>query len=199
MIAACWPRPAKRVSCLIYDPRYYRGVDVRCDGEAARLLRRARELAGLTQDELASRAGVSQSVISAYETGRREPGMRMLRRLIEASGQELSVDVETTRSLGGADTAVGRALRRHRSALRSVVAKYGATNVRLFGSVARGDDGLDSDVDLVVDLPEDTSLLELIALRRELAELLNAPVDVVPARSLRPEVAAAVARDAIRL
>ncbi|MGH3937643.1 MAG: nucleotidyltransferase family protein [Pseudonocardiaceae bacterium] len=53
----------------------------------------------------------------------------------------------------------------------------------MFGSVARGQDEPRSDVDLVVDLPETTSLLELIALRRELTEPLGVPVDVVPARS----------------
>ncbi|MGH3838641.1 MAG: nucleotidyltransferase family protein [Pseudonocardiaceae bacterium] len=61
------------------------------------------------------------------------------------------------------DTALGRVVRRHRSAVRSVVARHGASNVRLFGSVARGDEEPDSDIDPVVDLPETTSLLELIA------------------------------------
>ncbi|MGH3990860.1 MAG: nucleotidyltransferase family protein [Pseudonocardiaceae bacterium] len=97
--------------------------------------------------------------------------------------------------LGLPDTALGRALRRHRSAVRNVAARHGAANVRLFGSVARGEDLPDSDIDLVVDLPATTSLLELIALRRELTELLHASVDVVPARSLRPEVT--VEREAI--
>ncbi|MDQ3602025.1 MAG: nucleotidyltransferase family protein [Actinomycetota bacterium] len=97
------------------------------------------------------------------------------------------------------DTRLGRLVRRRRADLRAVAARHGATNLRLFGSVACGQDGPHSDVDLVVDLPETTSLLELIALRRELAELLGTSVDVVPARSLRPEVAAEIERDAIRL
>jgi len=173
--------------------------DVSGGGAAAGLLRRARELSRLTQSELAHLAGVSQSVVSAYETGRREPSLPTLRRLIEASGQVLAVEVLPTRPLGPPDTALGRALRRHRSALQRVAARHGATNLRLFGSVARGDDDQHSDIDLVVDLPETISLLELIALRRELAELLDAPVDVVPARSLRPDVAAVVEREAIQL
>lgn len=174
-------------------------MDTGRDGEAARLLRRAREFSRLTQSELALRAGVPQSVISAYESGRRQPGLPTLRRLVGASGQELVVDVVATRPLAPPDTALGQALRRHRGALRTVAARHGATNLRLFGSVARGEEEPDSDIDLVVDLPETISLLELIALRRELAELLDAPVDVIPARSLRPEVAAAIERDAIRL
>ncbi|MGH3917626.1 MAG: nucleotidyltransferase domain-containing protein [Pseudonocardiaceae bacterium] len=169
------------------------------DGEAARLLRRARKLSGLTQSQLAGRAGVPQSVISAYESGRRQPGLATLRRLIEASGQALAVDVVATRTVDPPDTALGRVVRRHRSAVRSVAARHGAISVRLFGSVARGEEEPHSDIDLVVDLPDTISLLELIALRRELAELLDAPVDVVPARSLRPDVAAAIEREAILL
>ncbi len=169
------------------------------DGEAAQLLRRAREFSGLTQSQLACRAGVTQSVISAYESGHRQPSLPTLRRLVEASGQALEVGVVAARAADLPDTALGRVVCRHRSAVRSVAARHGATGVRLFGSVARGEEGQDSDIDLVVDLPEAISLLELIALRRELTELLDAPVDVVPARSLRPDVAAAIEREAIRL
>lgn len=156
----------------IYDPRYDGLVGTERDGEAARLVRRARELSGLTQSQLAHRAGVMQSVISAYESGRRQPSLPTLRRLVEASGQALAVDIEATRPVDPPDTALGRAVRRHRSALRSVAARHGAINVRLFGSVARGEEEPDSDIDLVADLPETISLLELIALRRELTDLL---------------------------
>jgi predicted nucleotidyltransferase len=62
-----------------------------------------------------------------------------------------------------------------------------------------GEEEPNSDIDLVADLPETISLLELIALRRELTDLLGAPVDVVSARSLRPDVAAAIEREAILL
>jgi predicted nucleotidyltransferase len=138
-------------------------------------------------------------VISAYEGGRRQPSLATLRRLVEATGEALAVDVVATRPVDPPNTALGRAVRRHRSAVRSVAARHGAVSVRLFGSVARGEEEPDSDIDLVADLPETISLLELIALRRELTELLGAPVDVVPARSLRPDVAAAIDREAILL
>ncbi|MCA1703197.1 MAG: helix-turn-helix domain-containing protein [Actinobacteria bacterium] len=174
-------------------------MDLGSDGEAAQLLRRARSLSRLTQSELARRAGVPQSVISAYESGRRQPSVPMLRRLVEASGQDLTVQVVATRPLGLPDTARGHVLRRHRSAVCSVAARHGGTNVRVFGSVARGDDEQNSDIDLVVDLPVTTSLLDLNALRRELTELLDTPVDVVPARSLRPEIAVTVEQEAIPL
>lgn len=130
---------------------------------------------------------------------RREPSLPTLRSFIEASGQVLAVQVAPNPLLDLPDTALGRVVRRHRGAVCRAAARHGAINVRLFGSVARGDDEPGSGIDLVVDLPKTTSLLELIALRRELAEILDAPVDVVPARSLRPEVAAEVERKAIRL
>ena len=58
---------------------------------AGALLRQARRRAGLTQVELAVRAGVTQSVISAYESGQRQPSIPALARLIEAAGFELTL------------------------------------------------------------------------------------------------------------
>ena len=61
----------------------------------------------------------------------------------------------------------------------AVAARHHANRVRIFGSVARGDDGPDSDIDLLVDFAPDSSLFDLMRLGRELAELLGRPVDVV--------------------
>ena len=58
---------------------------------AGALLRRARTGAGLSQAELAARAGSTQSVISAYESGHRQPALPTLAALIEAAGYELSL------------------------------------------------------------------------------------------------------------
>jgi len=59
----------------------------------AAVIARARKRAGLTQAELARRAGTSQPVISAYEHGRRDPGVETLRRLVRAAGAELELRV----------------------------------------------------------------------------------------------------------
>jgi hypothetical protein len=59
--------------------------------EAARLLVQARRAAGLTQTELARRAGMAHSVLSAYEHGRREPGVAALDRLLRAAGYRLTL------------------------------------------------------------------------------------------------------------
>jgi hypothetical protein len=69
----------------------------------------------------------------------------------------------------------------------------------VFGSVARGEDWSDSDIDLVVDLAPRTGLLTLGALRRELTDILGTSVDVAPSDSLRPRVRAEVERDAVPL
>lgn len=59
----------------------------------AAILTRARKRAGLTQAELARRAGTSQPVISAYEHGRRDPSIETLRRLLRAAGAELELGI----------------------------------------------------------------------------------------------------------
>jgi transcriptional regulator with XRE-family HTH domain len=61
---------------------------------AAGLLRLARDKAGLTQSELATQAGVSQQSISAYETGRKEPTLPTLQRLLAAVGLEMRIRLE---------------------------------------------------------------------------------------------------------
>ncbi len=61
---------------------------------AAGLIRLARSKAGMTQTELAASAGVSQQVVSEYETGRKEPTLPSLRRLINAAGYEMSMRLE---------------------------------------------------------------------------------------------------------
>jgi uncharacterized protein len=159
---------------------------------AGSVIRDARQRAGLSQSELARRAGVAQSVISAYESGRREPGITMLTKLVEASGHSLVIEISPSQDLrrGLPDTPMGRRLRRRRRAVLEACTRRGATNVRVFGSVARGEDTEASDVDLLVDLDEGVGLVALAGLQRELGDLLGVGVDVVPAvglkRGLRP-------------
>jgi transcriptional regulator with XRE-family HTH domain len=60
--------------------------------DAGSVIRAARRRRGLSQAQLAERAGVSQSVVSDYERGRRDPTLTTLRRLVEATGERLRVD-----------------------------------------------------------------------------------------------------------
>ena len=70
-------------------------------------------------------------------------------------------------------------LRAHREEILALAERYGAYNLRVFGSVARGDVNQDSDVDLLVNFREGTSLFELSGFRQDLQELLDISVDVV--------------------
>lgn len=88
---------------------------------------------------------------------------------------------------------------RRRGEILAVLAASGASNARVFGSVARGDAGPTSDLDLLVDLAPHTSLLTLIGLRQDLSDLLGLPVDVVPADALRPDRASSILTDAVSL
>jgi hypothetical protein len=165
------------------------------------MIREARRRARLSQADLARRAGVAQSVISAYESDLREPGLRTLAKLIEATGHRLSFELvpAATRCLGLPDTRLGRRLRRHRRAVLGLADRRGAHNVRVFGSVARGEDDETSDVDLLVDLDEGVGLVSLAGLQRELAELLGVNVDVVPSASLKAAIRDEVMAEAIEL
>ena len=69
-------------------------------------------------------------------------------------------------------------LRAHRADILRIAASHGASNVRVYGSVARGDAGPESDVDLLVDFEDGRSLLDEVKLQQELTSLLGWSVDV---------------------
>ncbi|MHB8595116.1 MAG: helix-turn-helix domain-containing protein [Acidimicrobiales bacterium] len=168
---------------------------------SASLLRKARERGRLTQTDVARRAHVAQSVVSAYEAGRREPALSTLERLVAATGHRLVFGLEPDPDPrpGLPDTPLGRRIRQRRVVLLATAARHGASNLRVFGSVARGEDRLDSDVDLVADLAPGTGLFEFGALESELARVLGKKVDLVPSDGLRPAVKAEVDAEAIPL
>jgi predicted nucleotidyltransferase len=144
---------------------------------------------------------VPQSVVSEYEAGKREPALPTLARLVAGTGHELTLGLQRTdpRVRGLPDTALGRRLRQHRRALLAAVDAAGGTNLRVFGSVARGEDTSDSDVDLLVDLPVDTGLFTLLALEGELQQILKVSVDLATEASLKPRVRAQTLAEAIPL
>jgi len=75
-------------------------------------------------------------------------------------------------------------LQHNREEILRVASRRGATNVRVFGSVARGDEQADSDLDFLVDLEPGRSLLDLGGLLMDLQELLGRKVDVVTENGL---------------
>ena len=77
--------------------------------------------------------------------------------------------------------------------------KYGAYNVRVFGSVARGEADSQSDIDLLVDMEPGRSLLDLSGLHIDLEDLLGCNVDVVTEDGLRDRIRERVLREAVAL
>ncbi len=77
-------------------------------------------------------------------------------------------------------------MRSQREAILRVVVRNKAFNVSVFGSVARGEEKPDSDIDLLVDFLPEASLIDQFRLQEELTKLLKTPVDVISRRSLKP-------------
>lgn len=75
-------------------------------------------------------------------------------------------------------------LQKYRTEILYLAMRHGARDVRVFGSLARGEDNEGSDLDLLVKLEEGRSLLDLVGLKQDLEDLLSRPVDVVTERAL---------------
>jgi predicted nucleotidyltransferase len=87
----------------------------------------------------------------------------------------------------------------NRDEIVRIAAERHASNVRLFGSVARGDARPDSDIDLLVDLDEEASLFDLVGIGIELSDILGHSVDVVPASGLKARIRDRVLSEAVEL
>jgi predicted nucleotidyltransferase len=77
-------------------------------------------------------------------------------------------------------------IHRQRDTLLSIASRYGASNVRLFGSVARGEERTDSDVDLLIDLAPERGFGDYLGLAEEFESLLHRRVDLLLSRSFSP-------------
>ena len=133
----------------------------------AQQLQQARLSAGLTQAALAKLAGTSQARISSYEHGSVVPNSATQERLLRVARALPSVILD-----------------RHRDEVKAIAARHGLSNVRVFGSVARGTDTVASDLDLLVTPSPRTTLFDLAAYAVEIEDLLGCDVDVVSDRTL---------------
>lgn len=100
----------------------------------------------------------------------------------------------TTPGLGIADI-IGA----HRSQILQLAAKHGAFNVRVFGSIARGEGTADSDIDLLVAFKPNYRLWDKIALKQDIENLLGRKVDIVHQDFIREEIAHDILKDAVPL
>jgi len=90
-------------------------------------------------------------------------------------------------------------LQEFRKDILRLAARHGARNVRVFGSLVRGEGREDSDLDLLVTLGEGRSLLDLVGLKQDLEDLVHRPVDVVTEQALSPYLRERVLSEAVPL
>lgn len=127
-----------------------------------------RRRAGLTQQQLAELSGVAQPNLAAYEKGTRRPSPKMLARLRAAAKPRPSL------------VMVGK-----KAAIAAIAKRHKALEVKVFGSVARGEDKPGSDIDLLVRFAPGASIFDQVELEQDLEDLLGVGVDVVSEGGLR--------------
>jgi predicted nucleotidyltransferase/DNA-binding XRE family transcriptional regulator len=159
------------------------------------LIREARTRARLSQAQLAARAKTSQPAIARYEAGAATPTLATLERILAASGVALVLDASrrpSRRRISGG-LAV---LRQSRERLQQAAERHGVHDIRIFGSIARGEETPESDVDLLVELDRNRTLLDLIGFQQEAEEILGVDVDVVASRFMKSRVRQRAQREA---
>lgn len=91
-------------------------------------------------------------------------------------------------------------LKRKRTELQRACEAYGAKRIRVFGSVARGEESAESDIDILVELPVGYSLIkQRIPLTRRLAEITGQKLDLIPEHELNPSLRDTILAEAIDL
>lgn len=90
-------------------------------------------------------------------------------------------------------------LKNKRNEILDIATRYGARKMRIFGSVLRGEATLNSDVDFLVELETGRSLLDIIAIKQDLEDLLGCKVDVVTEAALSPYIRDEVLGQAVSL
>lgn len=165
--------------------------------DAADLLFEARRSAGLTQAELARRAGTSQAMVARYETGVASPTVRTLRRLLRAADRDLELSSVSAKVSA---SPLAMRLQEHRAEIAAAAERVGARNVRVFGSVARGEETPGSDVDLLVDFPaRERGLLPLLTLAEQVEQIVGRHVDVAAAEVMAEPVRERALAEAVPL
>jgi predicted nucleotidyltransferase len=94
---------------------------------------------------------------------------------------------------------INELLKDKREKILDIAAQYGVQNVRVFGSVARSEARSDSDIDFLIDWQAQHSLLDRIALKQDLEDLLARQVDIVTEKTLRDSIRERILQEAIPL
>ena len=125
------------------------------------LVRDARTDASLTQAELAGMTGMSQSTLAQIEAGKRAVSTELLEKILRAADYRPSVP-----------------LARNASSISRYAMKRGLDSLRVFGSIAQGTDGFESDIDLIGTPTRELSLFELADIASYTSELTGFPTEV---------------------
>ncbi len=86
---------------------------------------------------------------------------------------------------------------KYRREINNILTRYGGSNLRIFGSTARGETTESSDLDILIDLEENRSLLDLIAIKQDLEDLLGCKVDVLTEKGLSPYLRDSILEEAV--
>ena len=95
--------------------------------------------------------------------------------------------------------SVSNTIKSKREEILNIAQKFGAKNVRIFGSMARGEENPESDLDIIVEMEKGSSLLDIIAIKQYIEELLGRKVEVVTEASISPYIRNTVLREAVNL
>ena len=90
-------------------------------------------------------------------------------------------------------------LRTRKQEIERLASLHGVHNIRVFGSVARGEDTAESDIDLLIDMEESSSLLDLVGFQQELEVMLNRPADVLTENGINPYLRDSILGEAVAL
>ena len=162
------------------------------------MLLNARKSSMLTQQQVAERAGTSQAAVNRYEKGVQTPSVDTLIRLLKANGFDLILDVKRTHPMRKRSDLYKKVIEK-RGRIRKILHDAGAENIRLFGSVARGDDGLTSDLDILVTAPNKLGVIDIYKQHAKISRLVGVRVDIAIEHLLISEVRKSALRDAIPL
>ncbi len=162
------------------------------------LIRDARSRARLSQAALAERAKTSQPAIARYEAGAASPSLSTLERILAASDSSLVLSAPHRRRRARQPSSGHRLalIHRLRNRLQAAAGRHGIRDLRVFGSVARGEETPESDVDFLVDLDPDRTLLDVIGFQQDAEEILGIGVDVAVPRMMKERVRARAMRNA---
>ena len=94
---------------------------------------------------------------------------------------------------------IDKLLQDNRDEILQIATRHGARDVRVFGSLARGEAGPDSDIDILVKLDTGLSLLDIVAIKQDLEDLIGCEVDVVTEAAISPYIREEVLRESVSL